>query len=248
MESTIVDIAGYSVTPFVLLSMLGSFAIASLLVKFCRNSKGPYTQPTRKGRGNSTMLLGNCDVGKTALLGRMKTNSFIQTVTSQAINNATVSLKDGKSVSVIDYPGHGRLRQGLWQHIAKADAIVFVLDANAKDQAFMLDADYLYSLFTHPQVNDARTPLCIACNKSDMMTARAKEEIQKILETELNQIRTDRLTIPGQAGQTDIYLGIEGEKFIMDHLPFHVEFLEMSVKDGSGLSELDHFMGSARQL
>lgn len=101
-------------------------------------------------------------------------------------------------MKVIDFPGHHRLREGLKKHLPQTSAIVFVLDANAKTSAFISDAEYvfieefmitfnsyLYNLFTSEFVNDTNIPFIIVCNKSDMLTARTKDDIKPILEKEL---------------------------------------------------------------
>jgi hypothetical protein len=55
--------------------------------------------------------------------------------------------------------------------------------------------------------------------------------------------------MPGQEEVQDrIFLGIEGEKFVMDHLPFSVSFVEISVKDGTGLSDVKEFIENSKTL
>lgn len=105
---------------------------------------------------------------------------------------------EGKNITVLDFPGHHRLREGLRKHLNQAGAVIFLVDANAKTQAFINDAEYacqcpqphtyfsyLYNLFTNEYVNDTNVPFFIACNKIDMVTARSKDEIKTILEKEL---------------------------------------------------------------
>eukprot|EP01126_Amoeba_proteus_P000322 TRINITY_DN100_c0_g1_i7.p1 TRINITY_DN100_c0_g1~~TRINITY_DN100_c0_g1_i7.p1 ORF type:complete len:164 (-),score=39.13 TRINITY_DN100_c0_g1_i7:161-652(-) len=133
---------------------------------------------------------------------------------------------------LVDFPGHHRLREGLKQHLLNTGMIIFVVDANATKPVFMSDADYLYTLFTDSYVNETQVPFCIACNKSDLLTALPKEEIKLILERELNEIRASQMAQPGREELQDkIFLGIEGEKFSMDHVPFPVQFVQISVKD-----------------
>jgi len=109
-----------------------------------------------------------------------------------------------------------------------------VVNSNADDAVLRKSAGYLYDVLTNPVVSKNQLPVFIACNKSELVTARAKEYIQKAIELELNELRRSRTATPGQAEQDgEVYLGIEGEQFKFEHLGFPVSLGEVSAKVGS---------------
>jgi len=199
-------------------------------------------------KGNAVLLLGISDSGKTAMFYQLRNGTFPETLTSLKENVDTINFTrdDGttKSVRVIDFPGHHRFRQSLSQFLAQAEKLVFVINANADDAILRKSAGYLYDVFTNPVVSKNQLPVFIACNKSELVTARPKEYIQKAVEMELNELRRSRTATPGQAEQDgEVYLGIEGEQFKLDHLSFPVTLAEVSAKDGS-LEAVKSFIAS----
>ena len=96
----------------------------------------------------------------------------------------------------MDIPGHSRLRNLFTDYLPVGIVVVYVVDAVDFDnevrtvaeytfQLFISPARYLFDIITNKVFNKKRIPLQIACNKSDMLTARTKEFIKKELEKEM---------------------------------------------------------------
>jgi signal recognition particle receptor subunit beta len=137
-------------------------------------------------------------------------------------------------VKVVDFPGHRRLREELVAALPTAGALVFVVDAISIKSDVRHVAQFLYDIFTNQDVNKAALPILIACNKQDVVTASSSTAVQSMIEKELDQLRSTRASTPMQEGTQrgdEIYLGIEGEKFKIEHLPMQVSFVDCSSKD-----------------
>ena len=82
-------------------------------------------------------------------------------------------------------PGHDRVRYRYSDFLPVTRSIVFVVDSTTVSRQIRSVAEYLYDVLAKPQVQKQRTPILIACNKSDMITALPTEKIKLLLETEL---------------------------------------------------------------
>jgi signal recognition particle receptor subunit beta len=91
--------------------------------------------PKGRSRGNVIVLAGPCNSGKTALFLQLRDGSTHNgTVASMQENSSSVKVVGAKgrpvgSVTVLDVPGHERLRHKLEQHLKDAAAVIFVVDA-----------------------------------------------------------------------------------------------------------------------
>jgi signal recognition particle receptor subunit beta len=107
------------------------------------------------------------------------------------------------------HTGHQRLRSQLDTFLPITKGIVYLVDSVESRSQLTQNAQYarpthvngiwlalsfqlivcvcrfLFDLFTNKTVNRRRTPILIACNKSEMVTAKRKEFIQSELEKEL---------------------------------------------------------------
>jgi len=188
----------------------------------------------RKG-GDAILLLGLSGAGKTAIFGRLKNGTLPKTLVSMETNNEKFPFADDKNspraYHVIDFPGHHRLREGLSKVIPQAKAIIFMIDSNADVASVRQSAEYLYTLLTNPNINKHSTPFLIVCNKTDLVTANSVDKITKELEAELNELRKSKTATPGHADKEDeVFLGIEGEKISLKHLPLSITCTACSVK------------------
>ena len=162
---------------------------------------------TKSNRSGSTvMLLGIMGAGKTTLyhqvrafecmtplsimkyepLGmQLKHGKFVPTVTSMKEKfDGAIELEDGTALTVLDYPGHPRLRLQVQDFYPLAKSIIFVIDA-ADKSAIRPSAEYLFDVFSHPKVHDAELDMLIWCNKMDTLSSSSKDRIQRGLEKEL---------------------------------------------------------------
>mmetsp|Transcript_67555 Transcript_67555/g.197699 ORF Transcript_67555/g.197699 Transcript_67555/m.197699 type:complete len:259 (+) Transcript_67555:69-845(+) len=192
---------------------------------------------SRRGRGNLVLLLGQCGAGKTALFFRLREkNEEVQTVSSlKPIRDVLqIEAEEGEealgSIEVVDYPGHQRLRGKAAELLKEARCIVYVIDSEDK-QRLKDVAEHLYELMTHPEVLELHTPILLACNKSDLPSARPEKFIMDEIDREIEQMRVSRAaTLEGQ-DQADSYLGVDGEKFkIIEHAPCPIETCRISAK------------------
>jgi len=104
-----------------------------------------------------------------------------------------------KPVHVVDFPGHQRLRSQLTTFLPITRGIIFVIDAvefkadltnNAQYEPLLVNRltrwnRYLFDLFVDKTVNKQKIPFLIVCNKSEIITAKPKEIVQKDLEKEM---------------------------------------------------------------
>ncbi|KAJ1979759.1 hypothetical protein H4R33_005642 [Dimargaris cristalligena] len=203
-----------------------------------------------RSSGNDFLILGISDAGKTALLTKLEFGRILPTHTSMESNqfasprsSSTDNAHTGtNAVRFVDIPGHFRLRPQYQDQLASARGLVFVLDSaqlarNVRDVAMAL-----YDVLVHPAIGAARSPppILVLCNKVDLFTAAPVATVKKMLETEMNRLRTTRsaaLESHESEGDADAssgaaeYLGFEGQDFKFDHIPNEIRFQRLSVKN-----------------
>ncbi|CAE7513222.1 SRPRB [Symbiodinium natans] len=128
-------------------------------------------------------------------------------------------------LEVVDFPGHLRMRGKANDMVKEARCIIYLVDAEDKPKLKDV-AEHFYELFTHPDVLELHTPIMVACNKSDLTSARTEKFIVRGLdrveeiEREIEQMRVSRG-----------YLGVDGEKFkLTEHAPCPIQTCRISAK------------------
>jgi len=190
----------------------------------------------KRKRGEMLLLLGQCGAGKTALFYQLKDQLEARLVSSLTANRDTLKIKVGDSdeiigpIETIDYPGHQRFRGKQAELYKDSRFIVYVVDSEDK-QKLKDAAEHLYEILTSQEVIDLHIPILLACNKSDLSSARTEKFIVEEIEREMEQMRVSRgATLEGQ-DQADSYLGVDGEKFkLVDHSPCPIEICRISTK------------------
>lgn len=86
---------------------------------------------------------------------------------------------------IVDMPGHDRIRYRYVDFLPVTRSIVFVVDSTTLSRQIRPVAEYLYDVLAKSEVQKQRTPILIACNKSDMITALPVEKIKLMLEAEM---------------------------------------------------------------
>lgn len=186
---------------------------------------------TKKNNKNTVLLLGTCDAGKTAMYILLKHGQNRPTVSSMKENEGQVEIAN-KMFDIVDMPGHDRIRYRYVDFLPVTRSIVFVVDSTTLSRQIRPVAEYLYDVLAKSEVQKQRTPILIACNKSDMITALPVEKIKLMLEAEINRLRDTRTARVEQQeeDEQEAFLGYEGEEFKFDHIDNSIDFESCSVE------------------
>ena len=112
----------------------------------------------------------------------MKENEGNIVISNQTKENNEVTTK---TVHVVDFPGHSRLRSYLPHFTPITSTIIYLIDAVDADDQLRQNAEYLYDLLTTKTLINNKVTMLIACNKRDMLTAKPKTLIKTSLEKEM---------------------------------------------------------------
>ncbi|KAJ3223892.1 hypothetical protein HK099_000553 [Clydaea vesicula] len=197
---------------------------------------------------NNFLILGLSDSGKTTLFFKLTKDELVKTYTSRSENEGKLMMKTKKNkkkeISIVDVPGHERLRFRFSEYLPITKGLIFVIDSTQQSQVFVRRiAEYLYLILVNKYFQKFNMDLLILCNKTDLLLAVSKDKIKESLETELDHIRLTRtanVESQGENGEEEeVFLGYENEKFKFEHLPNSIEFEEVSViNDGNKCNEL----------
>ncbi|KAL0582832.1 hypothetical protein ABG067_007207 [Albugo candida] len=232
------NVSVYQLLAFVLLLVLLSSWLLSNIsnIQFISRRFFP-------GKQNTVLLVGPANAGKTALLHFLRHGVEVATVTSMKENDCSISLHstlkttpDTKQLHIIDFPGHERLRNRVFEFTPITSKIVFLVDA-ADRKSWRSAAEYLHDLFSNPKLNDLAPPILIACNKMDQSSSASSQCIQKTLEHELTQLKSTRVSMETHDQShfdqetTSVPVGREGSAFTFEtDSPCECTFTDCSVK------------------
>lgn len=136
------------------------------------------------------LLCGPAGSGKTCLFQRVvhdKRNSL--TYMSQEQNVGTATLENGRKIKVVDSPGHPKLFESI--KTVAPTAITFVIDASTLSKNTDSVARTLLEVLTFARKNNVNN-VSVLANKSDFFTAVTEEKLVELLETEFEQIRSQK--------------------------------------------------------
>ncbi|CAM9138890.1 unnamed protein product [Ascophyllum nodosum] len=226
--------------PILAFALVGKFGIGG-----GRNARGGLASNRRKG---VVLFLGPCGSGKTAMCYRLSKDVFAPTVTSmQACTYDCKKLTPSSklSASLIDYPGHERLRGGVREELQRADRLVFVLDGSCLSAQIAAGAELLYDVLTDTSVEGCRG-LLLALNKSDLREAKASRA-KVLLQKEIEKLRLTRGTLGAQGEEDDMpatmTLGRPGQPFSLEvDSPCEVAIATCSVMKEGGLGPIEDFI------
>jgi len=209
---------------------------------------------TRKksGRRSAVLIAGPCDGGKTLIFSRLVTagKSGVDTFTSMQENLGHFQAPNtGKKVTVVDMPGHDRIRYAaLDKHKDSALGVVYVVDASNIKQGIRDTAEFLFKILSDPAVHSNRTPVLVACNKQDLvLSAKGASVIRREMAKEIGLLRETHARLlsgvggDGEGAPDHVFLGKEGKDFEFEDLKAKVEFCETSATadKGDDLSGMD---------
>jgi signal recognition particle receptor subunit beta len=209
--------------------------ISAFLVAFVLLIVTIYLNKRRSSsKGNSLLLVGPSDGGKTTILSQLAYNRILPTQTSMQTNASVMTLSSNKSIRVIDVPGHPRLRYQFHDHLSDAKGVGLVVDTNSVSRNAPAVAEHLHHILhalTSLPPSQSQPSLLILAHKSDLLkigssshanaATLAANRVKTILERELEKRRFS------QSGSFNIEgLGEEGERSDMGGL-------ECGEKEGS---------------
>jgi len=179
------------------------------------------------------LLVGLCESGKTLLFSQLLFNEFKDTFTSIAENvGEYINEENGKSVRVVDIPGHERLRLRFFdQYKNSAKGIIFLVDSVTVQKDIRDVADFLYTILADSSTTS--TPILILCNKQDETLAKSSTVIKSLLEKEINLVRTTRqsqLQSVDNSASDQVFIGKQGKEFEFTQLTQNVKVAECSAQ------------------
>lgn len=181
-------------------------------------------------RSSSVLLVGPCGAGKTLLYYRLGQDEACETVSSMRPNETKL---ENEGLSLVDYPGHHRLRGHLGEELKRCVKIVFVVDASAMAQQAKPAAELLFQVLTSFQHKGPS--MLLLCNKSDKATAKTPQRVKLMMMNEIETLRKTANTIQTIDDTTHTNgrsLGVDGQFFNFDlHSPCPVTFLACSIKN-----------------
>ncbi|KAJ7097768.1 signal recognition particle receptor beta subunit-domain-containing protein [Mycena belliarum] len=208
-------------TPQTLIIASLSLAVVciAILVFFTRRKSG--------STGNLLVLVGPPDGGKTAILSTLMYGQTLPTHTSLQTNSSTVDLPAvKKKLTVVDIPGHPRIRDQVSEYLRDSKAIAFVVDASTVSRNGPAVAEHLHTILnalTSLPPSQPLPSLLILAHKSDLLKsgtassatseALAVNRVKTILERVLEKRRVSQAGGVGVEG-----LGEEGQRTEMGGL------------------------------
>lgn len=189
---------------------------------------------------DTILIMGAEGSGKTCLWHWLRFGKGLETVTSMAVNDETFALhsevKDkqpGRPVHIVDLPGNSRLINAAKEYFPVTRGIIYMVDATAfKDQVRGI-ADQLYMVLTSEKLIANRCEVFVACNKSDLPTAKDKDLIKRVLEKEMNALCRSKAAAPAADkaanGDEERMLVDEDEEFDFDKAPLQLYFVETTL-------------------
>ncbi|KAH8106791.1 P-loop containing nucleoside triphosphate hydrolase protein [Cristinia sonorae] len=178
--------------------IFASLGVAVLLVALLVG----LSRKRSKSRGNTLLLVGPSDGGKTAILSSLLYGQTLPTHTSLQTNTSVIPLPGSqKSLLAADVPGHPRIRDQFQEHLPDAKAVAFVVDASTISRNGPAVAEHLHlilhALTSLPPSQNAPA-FAIIAHKADQLKASAStsseqlaiNRVRSVLERELEKRRT----------------------------------------------------------
>jgi len=195
------------------------------------------------GSGGSVLLIGECEAGKTSVLYTLLygVSAARVTVTSLQENCHTLTL-GGKSLAVVDVPGHPRIRGQSWgRHGAGCRAVALVLDSATLGERLRDVAGILYPVLC--ELSARQTPVAVVCHKADLAGAWDPKRVQQALEQEIELVRStssaNRLSSPSPSLPLP-----PSTPFTFSALPSPPSFVASSTRQEGGLQAVEDWLAS----
>ncbi|KAH9063482.1 signal recognition particle receptor beta subunit-domain-containing protein [Lactarius vividus] len=172
-----------SVEPNLLaISFLAAVLLAFVLYLVRRRSQS---------RANSIVFVGAPDAGKTAILSTLAFGQTFPSQTSLQTNTCAFSLNK-KAITLVDVPGHPRLRAEFREHLPDARAIVFVVDSSDISRNGPSVAEHLHwvlhAVSTIPPSQDPPA-IAVLAHKCDLLKTGTVSTTSSLEQLAINRVR-----------------------------------------------------------
>jgi len=145
-----------------------------------------------QSHSNSIVFVGTPDAGKTAILSTLAYGQTLASHSSLQTNTCTLSLNK-KSTTLVDVPGHPRVRAQFREHLPDARAIVFVVDASNISRNGSIVAEHLHQIL-HAVVSipPSQNPpaMLIVAHKCDLLKTGSVSATSSLEQLAINRVRT----------------------------------------------------------
>jgi signal recognition particle receptor subunit beta len=184
------------------------------------------------------LVVGPSGSGKTFLTRKLAYATEPNTVMS---SEASILTSKERKYQLVDFPGHPKLRSQLAEYLPRAKKILFMFDASKTQSQLRDAAEFLYDLFTNPEI-DTCGRMLIVCNKSDVKGALPSARVKIVLQNELEKIKGTRRSLEDGDEKNAMPLGRSDQRFTFDQdSPIEVFFIDCSAKSGD-LQEIFEFV------
>ncbi|KAJ1309897.1 hypothetical protein OPQ81_006658 [Rhizoctonia solani] len=191
-------------------TLIAASLVLAVLIAFIFS----FVRRRPSSKRTSVLILGPSDAGKTALYSSLAFGRALPTHTSIQSNSTLYTTSHGRTLRLVDIPGHPRLRDQFTDYLEDTAAVVFVVDSASIARNGAAVAEHLHSVLRALSTLPASQPvpqLLIHAHKSDIVQKQqAIPRVTAVLERELEKRRaahTGGVGVEG-LGETE---GGEGE-------------------------------------
>lgn len=180
--------------------------IVALLVAYYISTLFSAVRGTTRRRSRSVLLVGLTGSGKTTLFAQLVARKRVEVRTSMEPNRGVMRLasaaenedptagSESSGVTIIDFPGHRRLRESLMRALEEVKKVVFVVDAvtiQDPHEGAEAVAELIVAVLSSTEFFGVESVL-IACTKRDELTSYSAKAVQKLLEKEITHCLSTR--------------------------------------------------------
>ncbi|KAG8679435.1 hypothetical protein FRC08_016976, partial [Ceratobasidium sp. 394] len=130
-------------------------------------------------RRSTVLILGPSDAGKTAIHTSLAFGHALPSHTSIQANATLYKTPPGRTLRLVDVPGHPRLREQFADHLADAAGIVFAVDAATVSRNGPAIAEHLHMILralSAVPASQQAPPLFIHAHKSDLVQKQQQQQ------------------------------------------------------------------------
>jgi len=143
-----------------------------------------------RSRANIVVLVGTSDAGKTAILSTLVYGQTLPSHTSLQTN--TCVFPSNKIITLVDVPGHPRIREQFREHLPDARAIVFVVDASNISRNGPIVAEHLHRILHAVSViPPSKKPpaILLLAHKCDLLKTGSISATSSLEQLAINRVR-----------------------------------------------------------